>query len=200
MAGRWTWPWKTRSGFLVPWFVILSSRTLSQRQRKQRNCWQPYVVRVTLLVRLGALLLLLASFAADWSAGSGDCVTPFGRPLVCVNISRNLFPRALSYYSSQRARRTANLALPRLPWTIEDIREGSFDFLFAWKNKNKNTKRNKQTQTQFQWLESFSAFQGTFQLVIPSQFLLFPFLLKTLNTDLSTDLRTKEYGPKVPEP
>ena len=182
----------------MPWFVILSSRTLSQRQRKQRNCWQPYVVRVTLLVRLGALLLLLASFAVDWSAGSGNCVTPFGRPLVCVAISRNLFPRVLSYYSSQRARRTANLALPRVHWTIEDIREGSFDFRFAWKNKN--TKQNKQTKTQFQWLESFSTFQGNFQLVIPSQFLLFPFLLKTLNTDLSTDLRTKEYGPKVPEP
>ena len=146
MAGSWTWPWKTRSVFLVPWFVILSSRTLSQRQRKQRNCWQPYVVRIASLVRLGALLLLLASFAADWSAGSGDCVTPFGRPLVCVNISRNLFPRVLSYYSSQRARRTANLALPRVHWTIEDIREGSFDFRSAWKNKNTKHK-TKQTNT-----------------------------------------------------
>lgn len=154
MAGRLTWPWKTRSGFRVPWFLILSSRTLSQRQRKQRNCWRPYVVRIALLVRLGALLLLLASFAADYSAGSGDCVIPFGRPLVCVVISRNLVPRVLSYYSSQRARRTANLALPPVHWTIEDIRKGSFDFLSAWKNKN--TKPSKQTQTQFQWLESLS--------------------------------------------
>ena len=73
-------------------------------------------------------------------------MTPFGRPLVCVAISRNLFPRVLSYYSSQRTRRTANLALPRVHWTIEDIREGSFDFLFCLK-KQKQKHKTKQTNT-----------------------------------------------------
>ena len=67
-------------------------------------------------------------------------MTPFGRPL-CVAISRNLFPRVLSYYSSQRTRRTANLALPRVHWTIEDIREGSFDFLFCLKKQKHKTKQ-----------------------------------------------------------
>ena len=142
-------------------------------------------------------------------------------------MSRNLVPMVLSH-SSQRARRTANLALPRVHWTIENIRGGggvlrfrcfffsffypsapcSFSSNLAPKDTNpfclkkmKNTKQNKQTKKQFQWLESLSALEGTFQLVLPSQFLLFPFLLKTLifhQTSLLGNLTVlKRQSPRI---